>query len=46
VMVYKMANTEAPVALVSPDRYLTLGDPSEFIGEDAESGGGYVLGTP
>lgn len=37
---------QAPAALVPPDRYLTMGDLNEKLGESAASGGGFVMGDP
>jgi hypothetical protein len=34
------------VTAFAPDRYLTLGDPGEKLGESGVSGGGFVIGAP
>jgi phage tail-like protein len=45
VMVYSLASN-APVALVPPDRYLTMGDPAEKLGQTKSGYDGFYIGEP
>jgi len=45
VMVYKI-DSDAPVSIQAPDRYLTLGDPNEKMGATTETYEGFTLGAP
>jgi phage tail-like protein len=45
-MVYRLGDENSEVAVTPPDRYLTMGDPTERIGASKEDFDGFVLGSP
>ena len=45
-MVYVLGDEDAAVSVTPPDRYLTLGDPGEKLGQPKEGFEGFVIGSP
>ena len=45
-MAYQLGDENSAVAIVPPDRYLTMGAPSEKIGKPKEGFEGFIIGSP
>jgi hypothetical protein len=45
-MVYVLGDEDAEVSVTPPDRYLTLGDPGEKLGQPQPDFEGFVIGSP